>query len=101
MIKPDPDWPRVSRIPEMPKPTKRVSPDLPAVYLLKKRSWLRQCGIYAWAAWAGGGFSAVTTYGLDDWQFWAFFLPLLLLVSLHTTIVTDAVRASCSGIHHD
>ena len=27
-----------------------------------------------------------------------FSLPLVLLIALHTTIVTDAARASCSGI---
>ncbi len=96
MTKQDHDWlPEVSRMPEMPRSTKRASPDLPAIYLFKKRAWMRLCGIYAWTAWAGGGFTAVTAYTLDDWQLWAFFLPLLLLVSLHTTIVTDAVRESC------
>lgn len=80
----------------------RSLPDpLPAVYLFKKRAWLRLVGMYAWTIWMGAGFAAVTGHDAADWQFWAFALPLILLVALHSTIVTDAARASCSGIHHE
>ena len=68
---------------------------LPAVYLFKKRAWLRLVGMYAWAAWVGAGFAAFTGRGADEWQFWAFALPLILLVALHSTIITDAARESC------
>ena len=49
----------------------------------------------------GAGFVPFSGHALDEWQFWAFSLPLVLLIALHTTIVTDAARASCSRINHD
>lgn len=95
MIKQDHDWlPEVSRVPEMPRSTQRASPDLPAVYLFKKRAWLRLVGMYALPLWMGAGFLIFTDHDAADWQFWAFTLPLILLVALHTTIVTDAARES-------
>ena len=78
-----------------------IKPDLPAIYLFKQRAWLRLIGMYAWAVWMGAGFAPFSGHALNEWQFWAFSLPLVLLIALHTTIVTDAARASCSGINHD
>ncbi len=92
MIKSDHGWPRVS---ETPKSTKRVSF---ATYLFKRRAWLRLGGMYAWAIWLGAGFIPFSGHAINEWQFWAFLLPLLLLMALRTAIVTDA---SCSGRHHE
>ena len=78
-----------------------IKPDLPAAYLFKKRAWLRLIGMYAWAMWAIAGFVPFSGHTADEWQFWVFLLPLLLLMALRTAIVTDAARASCSGIHHE
>ena len=78
-----------------------IKPDLPAIYLFKQRAWLRLIGMYAWAVWMGAGFVPFSGHTADEWQFWAFLLPLLLLMALRTAIVTDAARASCSGINHD
>ncbi len=78
-----------------------IKPDLPAIYLFKQRAWLRLIGMYAWAVWMGAGFVTFSGHALNEWQFWAFLLPLLLLMALRTAIVTDAARASCSGINHD
>jgi len=37
---------------------------------------------YSWALWNGAGFSALTGFFLDDWQWWAFTMPMCILVGL-------------------
>ena len=37
---------------------------------------------YLWALWNGAGFTFITGYGITNWQWWAFTMPMCFFVAL-------------------
>lgn len=50
---------------------------------------LKWFGKYAYAWWLGAGISALG-YGFKQWEYWAFCIPLIMLVRLAVEIEKEA-----------
>ncbi len=59
----------------------------PVKYIVRKHQWARLALVSLWPIWLGGCLSAITKYGLFDWQWHVFVLPLIVLIAIQNAVL--------------